>query len=230
MEHPLALARMRAVESLQETDPTASAERSLLNEGLAELELDVSEKQREALLELAAILEQWAERINLTAHRSGEAIVRRLILDAAALSKVLPDAARIADLGSGAGFPGLPLAILRPDSTLTSIEARERRHYFQRAAIRTLGLSNAHAEHGRLESLTPTPHDLVISQALAKPGVALEWMTPWAAPGGLLAIPGGATPPVLPEVKTIESQGVTRYAVPCGGPERTLWLGRRRSA
>lgn len=209
-----------------EDDLSAGTARELLDRGLAEIGLAASDPQKGALLQLATLLEDWAERINLTAHRTCEAIVHRLILDAAALSQCLPQGQRIADLGSGAGFPGLPLAILRPGSCLVLIEARERRHYFERAAIRSLNLANASARRGRVEGLPPAPHDLVVAQALAKPSSALELMLPWTAPGGTLAIPGAATPPEIRGPASVIPVGVLRYSVPCGGPARTVWLGR----
>ena len=70
--------------------------------------------QLERWEKLALLLERWSQRINLTGHRGALAIAERLLLEAAALSQVLPAAETIADLGSGAGIPGLPLAICRP--------------------------------------------------------------------------------------------------------------------
>jgi len=203
------------------------AARERLDQGFAEIDLAASEAQRGALLELAKLLEEWGERLNLSAHREREAIVQRLILDAAALSQVLPEAQSIADLGSGAGFPGLPIAILRPQSRITLIEARERRHFFQRAAIRALGLRNVRAVRGRLEALPTSAHEGVIAQALARPPRALALMVPWAAPGGWLAIPAAATPPAIASVSNLNSLETLRYSVPCDGPERSVWLARR---
>lgn len=203
------------------------AVRELLEQGLSELDLAASETQRDALLQLATLLEEWGERLNLSGHRRRDAIVRRLILDAAALSRILPAAQTIADLGSGAGFPGLPIAILRPRSSITLIEARERRHYFQRAAIRTLGLGNVQAVRGRSEDLPHAAHEGVVAQALARPSRALALMVPWAAPGAWLAIPGAASAPVADPVSGIKILKSLRYSVPCGGPERSVWMARR---
>lgn len=211
-----------------ESDLTADVERELLDRGLGEIGLEVPEGQKSALLQLAELLEAWAARINLTAHRTRDAIIRRLILDAAALSQCLPAAQSIADLGSGAGFPGLPLAILRPESRLSLVEARERRHYFQRAAVRALGLSNVHTLRGRAEALRPTPHELVVAQAMAQPSSALTWMLPWVAPVGTLAIACAAPPPEITPPPAVSCQDILRYSVPCGGPVRAVWLGRRQ--
>ncbi len=95
--------------------------------------------QLEALYELARTLEAWGQRINLTGHRDLEAILLRLIADAMALHCKIPKLESLADLGSGAGFPGLPFAILRPQTSITLVDARERRQHFQKAAARRIG-------------------------------------------------------------------------------------------
>ncbi|MFQ5417841.1 MAG: 16S rRNA (guanine(527)-N(7))-methyltransferase RsmG [Myxococcota bacterium] len=201
--------------------------RDLLDRGLAELGLAVGASEREALVGLANLLETWSERMNLTGHRSAEAIVHRLVLDAAALATCLPDVDRLADVGSGAGFPGLPLAILRPHCRVTLIEARRKRHHFQRAAVRELGLVNAEPLHGRAEELSPRPHAAAVAQALAPPARAIPWLLPWVADGGLVLLLRSATPADVPEIPGVRAEGFDRYRVPLGGPERTLWWGRR---
>jgi 16S rRNA (guanine527-N7)-methyltransferase len=205
--------------------------RLLLERGVRELGLRFDPKigAVDRMLELARLLEAWSQRINLTGHRSREGIVRRLVLDALALSQQLPAAETIADLGSGAGFPGLPLALARAQTRFTLVESRERRVHFQRAALRAIGLANVVIERGRIEQLPARPPELVIAQAVARPGRAVVWMLRWVAPGGVLAVPGGDSPPRVPELAEVEPLGVRTYRVPCGGPDRTLWLGRRRA-
>jgi 16S rRNA (guanine527-N7)-methyltransferase len=157
-----------------------------------------------------------------------DAIVRRLLLEAAALAAQIPPVTSLADIGSGAGFPGLPIAVLRPECTVTLVEAREKRHHFQRAVVRELGLANAIPELGRAEELEPCSHAAVVAQALAPPERALPWLLPWVADGGLVLIPGSAIPPEVPEHADVSFQTTIHYRVPCGGPDRTLWIGRRR--
>jgi len=204
------------------TDPAETIEL-----GLRELGLEAHSPQRLALIELARLVDQWGSRINLTGHRGLDAIVRRLVLDAAALIAVLPDVVSLADLGSGAGFPGLPIAILRPWSRVTLIESREKRHHFQRAACRSLRLANAIALRGRAEQLDPEPHGAVIAQAMARPAAALPAMLRWVELDGLVFIPGGADPPEIDDPR-VAADGVRRYRTPLGGPRRSLWIGRRR--
>jgi 16S rRNA (guanine527-N7)-methyltransferase len=205
------------------SDPAA-----LIAAGLAELRLPSSDAQRSALLVLARLLERWAQRINLTAHRSLDSIIRRLILDAAALSTRLPPLASLVDVGSGAGFPGLPIAILRPGCRVTLVEARLRRHHFQRAALRAIGPAHVRLVHGRAEQVEATLHEAGVAQAAAQPALALGWLRRWVAPGGLLLLPGAEHPPQLPELEGVSFLSLERYTVPCGGPARTLWMGRMR--
>ena len=200
---------------------------ALLERGLAELDLALGERQVSQLLELGALVAAWGERINVTGHRGLSAILQRLVLDAVALVSALPDVASLADLGSGAGFPGLPAAVLRPRCRVTLVEARERRHHFQRATCRALGLENAHPVRGRAEALLPTPHAVVVAQAMARPPEALRIAAGWAEAGGFVVIPGAASPPVLPDHAEVQVERIARYRVPCGGPARTLWIGRK---
>ena len=205
------------------TDPTATLEL-----GLEEIGLAATAPQQLALLDLARLVDRWGARINLTGHRGLDTIIRRLVLESVALVARLPEVPSLADIGSGAGFPGLPTAILRPTCRVTLVESREKRHHFQRAACRALGLSNATPVRGRAEQIDPTPHAAVIAQAMARPGAALPLMLRWVEIEGRLFLPGGPDAPLVddPRVRTEE---VVRYRAPLGGPDRSLWVGRRTS-
>jgi 16S rRNA (guanine527-N7)-methyltransferase len=213
------------------TEPIDSADTSLhlgrvLREGLQELGCVASQGQRQSLLQLAQLLSSWAPRVNLTGHRSPESIVRRLILDAAALFQTLPEFASLVDLGAGAGFPALPIAVLAPRRQVLLVESRERRHHFQRAAVREMHLENAALRRGRIEALTPEPGDVVIAQAVGPPAKVIPHMLRWARQGGLLVIPGGPTPPDPGPLDGVRDAQVQEYRVPLGGPKRTLWIAR----
>jgi 16S rRNA (guanine527-N7)-methyltransferase len=207
--------------------------RALLRAGLEELGLEAPEDAIAGLLALTELLARWSPRINLTGYKDAEAIVRRLILDAAALWAALRPASRVADLGSGAGIPGFPIAILAPQTQVLLVESRLRRHHFQKAVQRELGLGNVVLRRGRIEELPPEPCDLVLAQAVAPPEQVLLWMLPWASSRGLLAIPGARqAPSPLPDGRSAAELGllepsVASYQVPLGGAARTLWVARR---
>ena len=205
--------------------PSQNAQ-GVLHAGLEELGLHLEPARAEQLLLLAELLHEWASQINLTGHRSPETIIERLVLEAIALELQMPPLETLVDLGSGAGFPGLPIAILRPERRVTLVESRLRRHHFQRAALRALGLENVSVARGRAEALEPQPHAGVVAQAMAKPGQAVAWMLPWVEPGGWVMIPGGASPPEIPVMPGLRFERCTRYCAPLSGSERTVWLGR----
>ena len=199
----------------------------LLAEAGADLGFDLAPDQSVRLLELTELLSAWAPRMNLTGHEGPQQILLRLVLDALAMERHLPEADSIADLGSGAGFPGLPLAILRPRTQVLLVESRERRHHFQRAAIRSLGLANVQPLRGRIEALEPEEAQGVVAQALARPRTAVELALPWCAIGGWVAIPGAEEPPDPGDVPGIHPSSNLSYSLPISGMRRTLWLGRR---
>jgi 16S rRNA (guanine527-N7)-methyltransferase len=197
----------------------------LLTAGLEELRLDVAEDQVSQLANLSEQVAEWGQRINLSGHRSAEAVARELVLDAAALLGALPGFDSLADLGSGAGFPGIPIAVLRPRARVVLVEARQRRHHFQRSALRQLELENVKALLGRMESLESEPCDVAVAQAVGPSGDVLAAMGGWAAPTGYRVIPGstGSRPPEISAGYELEE---VAYRVPLGGRLRALWLVR----
>ena len=152
----------------------------------------------------------------------------RLILESLAIAKELPEVDSLVDLGSGAGFPGLPIAIQRPHARVLLVEAREKRHHFQRAAIRALRCGNIRALRGRIEELESEPARLAIAQAVVPPPRMLPVMLPWISSGGYAVIPGSETPPDPGIHDQIVGFEVRHYRAPIEGAARTLWIGRRR--
>jgi 16S rRNA (guanine527-N7)-methyltransferase len=148
-------------------EPMFSAQAAaLLAAGAEELRVALDAAQRERLLRLGALLLEWNTRLNLTAIREPLDVVRKHLLDSLS---VLPhlQGVRIADVGSGAGFPGLPLAIAAREREFTLIEGTAKKVRFLEAAIETLGLPNAHPQNVRAELLRPAqPFDSVLARAV----------------------------------------------------------------
>lgn len=111
----------------------------------------------------------------------------RHLLNCAMLAEAIPDGVALADLGSGAGLPGLVLAIARPDLRITLVEPLERRTTFLVEAVDALGLSDVEVVRGRAEALHgQRVFDVVTSRALAPLARLLEWSMPLVAPDGAL--------------------------------------------
>lgn len=193
----------------------------------------IDSRQALQLTRLVLLLSQWAPRMNLTGHRDPLQITSRLVLDAAALVATLPElesAADLADLGSGAGFPGLPIAILRPHLRVFLVESRQKRHHFQREARRHLELEGVIPVLGRSDDVEAHPCDIVVAQAMAQPDQALASMRAWARVGGTLVLPAAqdAEPPSpLEPGAPVERRC---YVVPFSEIRRQLWITRVHGA
>ena len=162
-----------------------------LDEGLEGLGIAVDAEQRRRLLGLVGLLHKWNRAYNLTAIRSPEEMVSRHLLDSAA---VLPfvTASQLLDVGAGPGFPGLVLAILRPELAVTLLDSNGKKVRFQRQAVMELGLTNVTPVQARVESFEE-PFDQVISRAFASLGDFVSLTLPLVAPGGQwLAMKGPA--------------------------------------
>ncbi len=144
-----------------------------LQTGIAALGLSLPAGAEERLAAYLGLLAKWNKTFNLTAIRDPAEMVTHHLLDSLAVLPVLEKSAlagrhvlRLADVGSGAGLPGLVLAIARPDWTVTSVETVEKKAAFQRQAKIELGLVNVSIHCGRVEDFTDG-FDGVISRAFA---------------------------------------------------------------
>jgi len=204
---------------------------SLVERSLEELGFPRDPGQLQQLTDLVSVLSHWAQRINLTGHRDPLEMTARLVLDAAALCAVVPELASLtslADLGSGAGFPGLPIAILNPHLDVYLVDSRLKRNHFQREARRRVHAPRVHPVLGRSDEVEAVPCDAVIAQAMTQPEKAFELMIPWVKPGGLVLLPassGTDEPTTPPEVASLERRS---YVVPTTGIRRLLWVAHIR--
>lgn len=133
-----------------------------------------------------ALLNEWNARMDLTNIKEEEALERHY-LDSLTALPYLPFGARVIDVGTGAGFPGMPLAIARPDLSVTLLDAREKRVAFLNAALARLKGVRAEAVHARVEIFArehPEAYDIAVSRAVAPAPVLLEWMLPLLRIGG----------------------------------------------
>ncbi|MCX7897547.1 MAG: 16S rRNA (guanine(527)-N(7))-methyltransferase RsmG [Rhodocyclaceae bacterium] len=141
-----------------------------LDEGIAQLGLTLPAEAITRLEVFLALLEKWNRVHNLTAHRTREAMIVHHLLDALAALPTLAlrhgRGARIADVGSGAGVPGLVLAMARPDWRIVSIEARGKKVAFQRQAAIELKLANVEILGARVEQVDARC-DAAISRAFS---------------------------------------------------------------
>jgi 16S rRNA (guanine527-N7)-methyltransferase len=171
--------------------------RAALERGLDELALALPAGAAERLLAYVELLTKWNRTYNLTAIRDPLEMVSRHLLDSLAVLPHLPLAERdaLADVGSGAGLPGIPLAIARAEWRITLNDSNQKMSAFLRQAAIELGLRNVEVHEGRVESWRPTVHfPVVISRAFADLGDFIAKCRHLVAPGGMLAAMKGAAP------------------------------------
>lgn len=137
-----------------------------LDAGLAALGLDAA--LAGPLLTYLALLDRWNRTYNLTAIRDPREMVAKHLLDSLAMHAHVCDIGILADLGTGAGLPGIPLAIALPSLRVTLVESAGKKARFLREAVRTLGLDNAEVAESRAEALDrPGAFDAITARALA---------------------------------------------------------------
>lgn len=203
--------------------------------GLDALALSTSQAQRDTLVRSLAFLSEWNAVINLTAIRDPHDMLVQHLLDSASIVPHLPPPTgkrlRVLDVGSGGGFPALPLAVLRPDLEVVSIDSvRKKTDYVARAA-RYLDLPNLSSVHSRVEDHREA-YDVVLSRAYASLRDFVKsagHASPRDGSGVVLAMKGKSPDE---EIAALAKTGwradrVLSLAVPLLDAERTLvWLKR----
>lgn len=164
---------------------------SPLIEGAAQLGVPLSESQAAALLTLLNELDDWNQRMNLTAIRDRGQQITKHLLDSLSVQPYL-GGTRIADIGTGAGFPGLPLAIVNPQLQFTLVDSTAKKLKFVDHIAQVLGLTNVATLHARAETWQPKERfDRVLSRAVGPVERFVKWSGHLCVGGGrLLAMKG----------------------------------------
>lgn len=163
-----------------------------LGEGLIALGLAMPDAAQVRLIRYLGLIEKWNKVHNLTAIRNPEQMLTHHILDSLAVMPHLGGAKTLADIGSGAGLPGIPLAIAKPDLAVTLVDSSHKRQAFQLQCKAELGLSNVVPIHSRVEDFrVAAGFDRVISRAFSDLGEFVSSARHLCARGGrLLAMKG----------------------------------------
>jgi 16S rRNA (guanine527-N7)-methyltransferase len=200
------------------------AEREMLVSGARELGIALSPSRAETLLKLVDELEKGNAQFNLTAIRDRPGMLRKHVLDSLSLQSYLRGE-RLADVGTGAGFPGLVLAVVNPQRRLTLIEATAKKARFVEQTAQRLGCGNVLVVNSRAESYRPFElFDTVVARALASLADFVAYAGHLCAPDGRMLAMKGKRPDdeisALP--RTFRVLAVHRLSVPGLPDERHL--------
>lgn len=160
---------------------------------------DITPKQLEQFGMLQAVYAEWNEKINVISRKDIEALYERHVLHSLAIYKFLPfqPQSSILDIGTGGGFPGIPLAIMQPDVEFLLVDSIGKKITVVNEVAAAIGLTNVRTKHGRAEEVKEK-FDFVVSRAVAELATLWRWSQAKykadqrnALPNGLICLKGG---------------------------------------
>ena len=160
-----------------------------LEELLSKIDINIDKKISEKFYNYMQILLEWNEKINLTAIVDQKEIILKHFVDCGTALKYLDKSQKVLDLGTGAGFPGIPLKLLNEELDITLVDALNKRINFLNEVIMKLELNKIKTIHSRAEELSRNKehrekYDVIVSRAVANMSVLLEYTMPFIKKGG----------------------------------------------
>ena len=211
-----------------------------VDQGARAMGIDLEPSQINLFAVHAKELLEWNRFANLTAITDPKEMAEKHFVDTVPLVPLIPKNALVLDIGSGGGFPGIPLKILRPDLKMCLIDASRKKTNFLKHVIRTLGLKDIEARHIRAEDLVKDLHatadyySVIVSKAASKLDTLLDQALPLLrSPGMVIAMKAASVEDELKEAKPrITSEALIleerAYHLPLLGIERTLIILRKK--
>ena len=199
----------------------------------------ITQQQIEQFEKYASLLQQWNEKMNLTAITDDEGIAVKHFIDSISLLKYYDVKGRVIDIGTGAGFPGVPLKIMRPDIELTLLDSLNKRLVFLDEVCRQIGIS-AELVHSRAEEGSRKPEyrekfDLAVSRAVANLPALCEYYLPYVKGGGAFISLKG--PDAENEIEAAEKafnilggkvENSERFLLPDGSSRTLIYISKIR--
>lgn len=196
-----------------------------LEHGAQQLGLELGQADQKRLVSFLDLVDQWNPSAGITTIPRKDA-VRLHLLDSLAVSPLLGGAKRVADLGSGGGFPGIPLAIVNPETQFLLVDSNRRRASFLSHVKRHFSLDNVEVLRSDVKEVRGEPFDLVLSRAFRDPAVFVGLASPLLSPGGfLIVMVSGRTSQEIEDFCgscQVELDGCSQFTLPGGSEARTI--------
>lgn len=153
------------------------------------IDIEINSIEAEKFYDYMNLLLEWNEKINLTAITEPNDVILKHFIDSITINKYLKSAVNVMDIGTGAGFPGIPLKIINEDKNFILLDSLNKRINFLNEVCTEIGLSNINCIHSRAEELAKNKEyreksDVVVSRAVARLVTLLEYMLPYVKVGG----------------------------------------------
>ncbi|SEA36309.1 16S rRNA m(7)G-527 methyltransferase [Desulfuromusa kysingii] len=205
-----------------------------LAEGLSALKIKLTDHVLQKEIEFIDEMLRWNKRINLTSITDRKEAIEKHLIDSLMLLKYLGDTEIVLDMGSGGGFPGIPLAIAEPKIKFVSIDSVGKKINFQKHIKRKMGLANLSIYHSRVEELTQqgfgeTNYPLIMSRAFSSLQMTIDYALPLLTTGGrVLAMKGPEGESELENLGSLLKKHhfmepeVSNYTLPYSQAERSI--------
>jgi len=176
-----------------------------LIEGVEQLGLSLTDGQLQQCQDYMDLIQKWNKAYNLVGTSDTQTLITKHLLDSLAISPYIQQSP-VLDVGSGAGLPGIPLAIALPHVSFTLCDSNGKKARFMRQSVIELGLENVMVEHGRIEAYSSRQTAMIVmSRAFAPAQEALEILADVCHPAGQVMIMLGLKPSTLPQAASINS-------------------------
>lgn len=210
----------------------------LLKEGAEEYGISLDDSKITALLQYKGLLLEWNEKINLTAIVDDREVIVKHFIDSLSIMPFLKEIQNLVDVGTGAGFPGIPLKIAQPTLEVVLLDSLDKRIGFLKTVISDLQLEGISAVHSRAEDAGSAPQyrekfDTAVARAVASLPVLLEYCLPLVKTGGIfLAMKGGNAEELAGSRKALELLGgeveeVREFTLSGSDIKRTIIIVRK---
>lgn len=205
---------------------------------VSNLNIELSEDKIEQFFIYKDILKEWNEKINLTSIVDVNEILIKHFTDSLTIEKYVPQNARVIDVGTGAGFPGIPLKIARPDIELVLLDSLNKRINFLNEVIKKCELTNVRTVHGRAEDFARDANyremfDISTARAVANLSTLLEYCTPFLKIGGtFICMKADAEQEIIEASKAVkvlnmEKEKIEKFKLPELDADRTIVLYKK---
>ena len=193
---------------------------TVLSAAAGQLGIPLEARAAQALIVHLELLERWNGKLNLVGPGTPAHWMIRHTLDSLTPAAGLPSKARVLDVGSGAGFPGIPLALVRSDCQLWLAERRSKRRAFLQNAISSLGAPNVVVVE---EAAEAGPVDVALARAVLAPQAWLEMGSQLVGPGGKVGLFLQGAAPQMPTAVNLELSETISYVLPEEPPRTFCW-------
>jgi len=213
--------------------------KNMLLEGAGQLSVDLDTLKADSLLKYKDVLAEWNEKINLTAIEDDRDVIIKHFIDSLSICQYVEKRdSMLIDVGTGAGFPGIPLKVAIEELKVTLLDSLDKRVKFLNEVISTLKLDGIRAVHGRAEEYGIKPefrekYDIAVARAVANLPVLLEYCLPFVETGGIfIAMKGSSTEEVDASKKALaelggEIENVIETTLPLSDIKRNIILIRK---